>query len=204
RLPELEQPLRSLTAAHPGVVALRCALVATLIQAGRTDEARIEFEAVMSAGLPGIPRDNTHIVALTLLADAAARLRDGRRARSLYAWMRPYAGRWVVSPTAAALWPVERSLGLLAGAFGAFDEGLAHLAAARATAELAGALPTLALTGLDEARILTLRDAPGDHGRVTVRSREARLLAEELDMRHVAIEAAQLETGSADAVTAPG
>ncbi len=203
RLPELEQPLRSLTAAHPGVVALRCALVAALVQAGRTEDARVEFDAVMSVGLPGIPRDNTHIVALSLLAEAAAWLGDQRRARWLYAWLRPYSGRWAVSPTAAALWPVERSLGLLAGSFGAFDAGLAHLAAARATAEPAGALPTLALTSLDEARLLALRDAPGDRARVTVRSREARLLAEELGMRHVATEAAQLETGSSDAVAAP-
>jgi class 3 adenylate cyclase len=202
RLPELEQPLRGLVSAYPEVVGLRCALVVALVQAGRSDQARAELDAIMAAGIDAIPRDNTYVIGLTLLAEAAAQLDDATAARSLYQRLKPLMGRWVVSPTAAALWPLDRTLGILAGTDGAFDLALAHLSAGRAVAERVDALPTLALTALDEARVLAARQAPGDPERVVARAREARLLAEHLEMRHVAEQAARLEAGSKDTRTA--
>jgi class 3 adenylate cyclase len=202
RLPELEQPLRGLVATYPEVAALRCALVVALVQAGRDDEARAELAVVTAAGLDAIPRDNTYVIGLALLAEAAAELADAATARGLYERLKPLMGRWVVSPTAAALWPLDRTLGILAAADGAFDLALAHLAAARAVAELVDALPTLALTALDEARVLAARRAPEDRERAVARAREARLLAEHLQMHHVVSAAARLEAGSTDKRTA--
>ncbi len=203
RLPELEQSLRRLVGAYAEVVALRCALVVALVQSGREDAARAELAAVVAVGLDSIPRDNTYVIGLSLLAEAASQLADAATARSLYDRLKPLMGRWVVSPTAAALWPLDRTLGILAAAGGAHDLALAHLNAGRAVAERVDALPTLALTALDEARVLAARRAPGDQERALARAREARLLAEHLEMSQVVRQAAPLEAGETDPRTGP-
>ena len=202
RLAELEAPLRALSDAHPGMVALRCALAALLAQAGREEEARGELEHLTAAGLDGLPLDNTHIVMLALLAEVASELEDVAAAAALRGWLEPYAGRWIVSPGAAALWPVERSLGRLAGAGGDVESALAHLAAARLQGERLHAPPTVALTKLDEARLLAARGHPGDVERTARLAGEARVLAEELGMEAVAREASRLASGTAEAAPA--
>jgi tetratricopeptide (TPR) repeat protein len=194
RLAELEPPLRALSDLHPGMVALRCTLTVLLVQSGREDEARAELERLTRAGLAGLPRDNTHLVMLALAADAATDLGDEALAAEVYGWLEPYAGRWVVSPGAAALWPVDRSLGRLAGALGELDRARQHFAEARRQGRRLGALPTIALTAIDEA---TLVAAAGDAAEASRLAGEARALAEELGMAGVADAAVRL-TGPAE------
>jgi tetratricopeptide (TPR) repeat protein len=203
RLAELEVPLRALSDAHPGMVGLRCVLPVLLVQDGREQEARGELERLTAAGLDGLPLDNTHIVALALLAEVAADLADEERAAAIYGWLEPYAGRWVVSPGAAALWPVERSLGRVAGVMGETDRALAHIAQARHQGERLHALPTVALTALDEAALLAARGEPADAERVAHLAGEARILAEDLGMGGVAREAARLTGDTAEETEAP-
>jgi hypothetical protein len=203
RLAELEAPLRTLSDAHPGMIVLRCALAVVLVQAGREEEARAELERLTSAGLDGLPRDNTHLVMLALLAEAASDLGDETRAAAAYGWLEPYAGRWVVSPGATALWPVDRSLGRLAGAVGEVDRALEHLAEARRQGERLRALPTLTLTALDEAALLAGRAEPGDAERASRLAGEARALAEELGMERAQREAERLETATGATGPAP-
>jgi hypothetical protein len=135
---------------------------------------------------------------LAMLAEVAVELGDEARAATLYEWLEPYAGRWVVSPAAAALWPVERSLGRVAGVVGETDRALAHLAEARRQGERLRVLPTLALTALDEAALLAARGEPADAERVALLAGEARILAEDLGMDGVAREAARLTSGPAE------
>ncbi len=195
RLAELEEPVRAMTAAYPDLVALRAGLVALLLQAGRPDEARIEFERVLGGGHGALPRNNTHILTLALLVDAAAELEDGERSRALHEALAPYSGRWVVAASTTALWPVDRSVGRAAGAGGRVDVAMRHLAAARAQAVAADALPSLALIALDVARLLA---GQGDSGGASEQAAEARLLAQSLGMGRVAAEAAALEAVLAD------
>ncbi|HWX74846.1 MAG TPA: hypothetical protein VNZ05_06045, partial [Solirubrobacteraceae bacterium] len=136
---------------------------------------------------------NTHIVALALLGEVAAELGDAQRARKLYDWLEPYDGRWVVAPNAAALWPVSRSLARLATVSGEFERARTHLIDAREQAERAGALPSLALAALDEARLLHVSEPQGDPRRVSSLARQARELAQELDMGLVVDAATLLE-----------
>jgi tetratricopeptide (TPR) repeat protein len=192
RMTELEAPLRALSDAHPGMVALRCALAVLLVQDGREEEARGELERLTAGGLDGLPRDNTHVVMLALLADTASDLGDETRAAQLYEWLAPYGGRWVVSPGAAALWPVERSLGRAAAAVGDTGKALEHFAHARQQGERLHALPTVALTALDEAALLAGRGEPGDTERVAELAGQAAALGEELGMEGVRAEAASL------------
>ncbi len=101
RLPELEQPLRSLAASRPEMVGYACALAAMFTQAGRPAEAQAELERLTASGLDGFPKDCTHLLMLALAGDVAAELQDAERSRQIYEWLTPYSGRWVVSAGAS-------------------------------------------------------------------------------------------------------
>ena len=149
RLPELQDPLRGMVMAHPEMVGFRSALAAALVQSGSREEAGEELERLTARGLAGFPRDSSHVVMLALTGYVASELDDRQRADDLYRWLEPYAGRWVVSPGAFALWPVQRSLGRLATAAGRLDTGArAHRRRPQAEPER----PSAALRRADGAR----------------------------------------------------
>ena len=182
RLPELHQSLRELAASRPEMVGYRCALAAMLVQAERPAEARDELERLTAAGLDGFPRDCTHLLLLALTGEVAAELGDRDRTRLVYEWLLPYSGRWVVSAGAGALWPVDRSLGRLALAMGMPELALDHVAGARSEGERLGALPSVALTALDEARIRHARGQAEELDQIRDLTREALDLAQQLGM----------------------
>jgi tetratricopeptide (TPR) repeat protein len=193
RLAELLDAITAITELHPGVVAFQVARALSLIQARRPQEASAELERLTSSGLAGIPRDNTHVLMLALLGEVAAELAADEQARQLFAWLEPYAGRWVVSPGAAALWPVDRSLGRLATVVGAHTAAEGHLRRAREQAARAGAIPSTALVALDEARLLLARGVAADRARAGELAREARELAQRIGMGSVVDAATLLE-----------
>jgi tetratricopeptide (TPR) repeat protein len=193
RLPELEQPLRTLAASRPEMVGYACALAAMLSQAGRPAEAQAELERLTASGLDGFPKDCTHLLMLALIGDVAAELGDAARARQIYEWLTPYSGRWVVSAGASALWPVDRSLGRLATAAGSLDVALNHIASARAQSERAGAMPAATLAMLDEARVLLARGRAEDHDHIRRLARQILEQAQQIGMGGVVDAAVALE-----------
>ena len=197
RLPELEQPLRTLAAARPEMVGYACAHAAMLSQAGRPAEAQAELERLTASGLDGFPKDCTHLLMLALIGDVAAELQDAPRARQIYDWLAPYGGRWVVSAGASALWPVDRSLGRLAIAAGSIDVALHHIASARAQSERAGAAPSATLAMFDEARALLARGRPEDRDVIRRLAREVLEQAQRIGMGWVvdAVVALEVELG---------
>lgn len=197
RLPELEVTLRAMAAAHPEMVALRSALAILLVQDGRRAEARDEIERLTARGLAGFARDCTQLVTLALVGEVAAELGDRLRARTVYEWLEPYSGRWLVSPGACAVWPVDRSLGRLATVAGWPEKAVEHTALAREQSERVGAVPCVALTALDEARTLQTRGRLEDAGRVLELIGQARDLAQTLGMGLV-VDAATLVEASLD------
>ncbi len=182
RLPELEQPLRAMTASRPELVGYRCALAAMLIQAGRPAEARDELERLTEDGSDGLPKDCTYLLMLALTGDVAAELGDAERSHRLYGRLADYSGRWVVSAGAFALWPVDRSLGRLAITMGSPEIALQHIAQARAQSERVGAAPSVALVTLDEARARRARGRPEDLARARELAGEALGRAQTLGM----------------------
>jgi len=193
RVGELEEAVRALANRHPGMVALQCTLALILVQSGRRAQARAELERLTSAGVSGFPRDNTHILMLALISEVAADLGDQERSRLLHSWLEPYAGRWVVSPGAAALWPVDRTLGRLATIHAPPEVALALIHRAREQAAGVGALPSLALAALDEAHLLSLRGGPEDAAGAAALAAKARTLAQDLGMGLVVDAATLLE-----------
>jgi hypothetical protein len=196
RLAELEDTVRTLANRQPGMIAVQCVLAMILVQTGRHTQARAELERLTGAGLAGFPRDNTHILMLALLGDVAAELADCERSRLLYSWLEPYAGRWVVSPGAAALWPVDRALGRLATVFAEADVALHWIRRGREQAARVGALPSIALAALDEAHLRWRHGGGRDDGTVAALAAEARRLAQDLGMGLVVDAATLLEVAA--------
>ena len=188
RLPEVGEQARAFAAASPELVATRCVVILLDALTDRPEQARRELDRLAADdGFARLPRQNTLMVALVLLAEVAHRLDHRPAARELERILAPFSGRLVVSPSAAVLWPVDRSLALVAATGGDADGALARVEAARGLARDAGLRPALALLALDEARLLHARDP----ARARELAGEAAALAAELGMPGLAADAAE-------------
>ena len=100
----------------PARPAWRAGLATLLCDTGRPDEAASSC-ARSPAGFGDIPPDGDWMIAVTLLADVAAELRDAEPAAALYELLEPYSASNVVIGTGAVcLGSVARYLGRLAQA----------------------------------------------------------------------------------------
>jgi DNA-binding SARP family transcriptional activator/tetratricopeptide (TPR) repeat protein len=155
RLAELEQPARELVASNPHRPAWRAALATLLWEAGRTDEAREEFELLAGGAFANIPEDGDWLIAITLLAETAAHLGDRERAGQLYDLLLPYrSGNVVIGLATVCLGAAARILGGLAKTIGDTAAAAEHYELAL---EANAALRTpvyLAHTQLDYAELL--------------------------------------------------
>ena len=81
RLAEVEGAVRGFIELYPAIPAWRSALALLLVELGRPDEARAEFEQVASGGFAAFPRDANWLIAITLMAEVCGALGDAERAR---------------------------------------------------------------------------------------------------------------------------
>jgi DNA-binding SARP family transcriptional activator/tetratricopeptide (TPR) repeat protein len=191
RLAEVEPAVRRFVELYPRLVAWRAALALLLVELGREDEARAEFEAL--ADLDDLPRDANWLIGVTLLAEVCGALGDSVRAEPLYALLEPYAGRNVVVGRAATSnGSASRLLGILAAAMGSWELAEGHFISALAMHERMGARPWVARTQLAYAEMLLTRRQRGDKARARELLAEAVATAEELGMPVVAQRARDL------------
>src|SRR5918912_589651 len=113
RLPEVEAMTRRFADALPGMFVWRAALTRVYCEVGREPEARREWERLAADGFACIPRNDSWMFALALLAEVCALFRDTERAAALYDLLEPYGDRNVVPIHSAFAGPVSRYLGLL-------------------------------------------------------------------------------------------
>ena len=182
---EIGDTVRAYAAGAPAMPAWRAGLAAALADAGRREEALLEFDRLAADDFAALPRDTLWLAAMTLLTEAVLALELPDRALALHAKLAPFAGRNAVLPTVGFLGPVEMWLGILAAVAGRDAQALEHFAAARARAMRDGARTAVTRTAIEEAAVL-LRDG-GD----AARARAQELLqiaadgAEEMDLpRH--------------------
>ena len=193
---------RAYAAASPAMPAWRAALAAALADAGRHEEARLEFDRLRADDFAALPRDNLWFGAMAMLTDAVVALNLPEEAMVLHAQLAPFAGRNVVLPTIATLGSVEMWLGILARVAGRDGQALEHLVAARAIATRDGARLNLAHIALEEATLLARS------GGATARARTTELLdgceasCEALGLTRIGERAAALRA-SLDEVVAP-
>jgi tetratricopeptide (TPR) repeat protein len=151
---EMGELVRAYAAGSPAMPVWRAGLAAALADAGRCDEARLEFDRLVADDFAALPRDNLWSTAMALLSETIVALDLREHAIAVHTQLAPFAGRNVVLPTVAFLGPVEMWLGILARVAHRDDEALEQLAAARVRATRDGARPTLARIAVEEAAVL--------------------------------------------------
>ena len=163
RLAEVEGAVRGFIELYPAIPAWRGALALLLVELGRPDEARAEFEQAAEGGFAAFPRDANWLIAITLMAEVCGALGDPARAEELYRLLEPYAGNnVVVGRNATNYGSASRLLGLLAATRG--ENGLAehHYDQAQEMHAKMGARPMQARTQVSYAELLLDRRGPGD------------------------------------------
>ena len=201
RLAEVEPAVRRFVEMYPMLVAWRAGLALLLVELGREDEARAEFEAL--ARLEDLPRDANWLIGVTLLAEVAGALGDGARAEPLYSLLEPFAGRNVVVGRAATCnGSASRLLGILAAAMRSWELAEGHFINALAMHERMGAGPWVARTQLAYAEMLLTRRRRGDRARARGLLEDANATADTLGMPVVAGRAREL-AAAAGTVGAP-
>ncbi|HEX5618985.1 MAG TPA: AAA family ATPase [Solirubrobacteraceae bacterium] len=206
RLSEVEPAVRRFIDIYPMLQAWRAALALLLVELGRLDEARTEFETLAADELP---RDANWLIGVTLLAEVCGALGDGERAEGLYALLEPYAGRNVVVGRAATCnGAASRLLGILATAMREWERAEGHFISALAMHERMGAKPWVARTQLAYAEMLLARRQRGDKARARELLADAVLIADALGMGVVAQRARDLvpagAAGPGGAIAASG
>jgi tetratricopeptide (TPR) repeat protein len=183
RLAEVEGAVRGFIELYPALPGWRCALALLLVELGRPEEARREFERVAATHFADIPRDANWLIGITLLAEVCGALGDGERAGELYELLRPYAGRNViVGRNATNNGSASRLLGLLATARGEWDLAERHFEEAQAMHAHMGARPWHARTQVGYAEMLLARGRADDATRASEMLADAILVADALGM----------------------
>jgi len=183
---EIGEVVRAYAAGAPAMPIWRAGLAAALADAGRREEALLEFDRLAADDFAALPRDTLWLAAMTLLTETVLALELPDQALVLHAKLAPFAGRNAVLPTAAFLGPVDLWLGILAGVAGRDVQALEHFAAARTRALRDGARTAVTRAAIEEAAVL-LRDG-GDVARARAQELLTRAAGEAEDMglpRHV-------------------
>jgi DNA-binding winged helix-turn-helix (wHTH) protein len=163
--------------------------------AGQRDEARAGLAEIARDEFAAIPENTLFLLWMGHLAQVCALVEDERCAPVLLRLLEPYADRfWGVGAGAVVLGHGGRYVGLLHATLGSVAAATRHFERAIAENERARALPWLAATQVDLARLLL---APAQGGRDTrarglALAEAARASATRLGMRQLALDAATL------------
>ena len=188
-LDDLAIATEALSAEFREVRAWRIGAVLLQAEAGRESAAQ-ELTELAAQGFAELPHDLTWLAGMGMLSETAVLLGDAASAAMLYGLLRPYGDRCVVLGYGLACWgSIARNLGLLATALRRWDDARAHFETALQVNGRMGARPWVAHTQHDYARLLLMRDAPGDRELALQLLARALETAQKLGMRRLADQA---------------
>jgi eukaryotic-like serine/threonine-protein kinase len=168
RFGELESTLRGFIVKNPLIVFARCALQLILLQQGRPDDARSEFDRLAENEFRLVQRDWNWLPSMFVLADVCADVGDIERARILFRLLAPFASRNAMLGNVYTFGSVAFALGRLATVLGGFEDAEAHFESALAANRRIRATVWVGHTQCELASLLLTRDAEDD----CVRARE--------------------------------
>jgi class 3 adenylate cyclase len=183
RVGEFEQVVLQRLGEMPGLRSWQAALVVLYLDTNRPDQAREWFERLAAEDFADIPKDTQWLVTLMLVAHAARRLGDARRAARIYEILEPYALRQITVGFAFLCeGSASISLGETAAAMGRWDDAERHFEQALSFDERTGTRPWLARTQYEYASMLHERAGPGDDDNAALLVNQALATSEELGM----------------------
>jgi hypothetical protein len=140
----------------------RCALAHIHADLGDACRAQAAIDDLAANDFAAIQRDNEYLFALAFIADALDTLGDVDAAAVLYDLLVPYERLNAMNADEVATGSVSRTLGVLAATLSRWDDGSRHFETAIVRNREMGALPWLAHSQHDHAKVLLSRDLPGD------------------------------------------
>jgi tetratricopeptide (TPR) repeat protein len=191
RLGEVVDLLTGAVDDNPGIPGLRAQLAGAYCELGRHSEAAALLDADIVDGFTDFPYDPLWLVAMSLLAEACARLGRAEPATLLYRRLAPWRDQMPYAGS-AIFGSVNYYLGLLATTMGLFDEAERHFSEAAAHHERIGAAYWLAVTRLGWAGMLKQRQCPADAARAASLRDQTLAAARELGFTVVERDAAAL------------
>ena len=171
---------------------LRCALADALLELGDEPGARAVYGELAADRFSALPRDCEWLFALSLITPVCAAFGDVERAEILYEYQVPYAARPAFAVHDGEAGAVSRALGILAAVLRRLDDAERHFRDALAMNHRMGALPWIAYTQHEYAKMLLARDAQGDHHSAIELLHEAQRECGELEMVNLAGKVADL------------
>jgi class 3 adenylate cyclase/tetratricopeptide (TPR) repeat protein len=192
---DLVEMAKGFTDQYPTLPGWRAGVALLYSDLSRHEEARREFEFLAADDFENLPKDSNWLVTMAELAEVCAALGDKARAAILYRLLSPYRSRNVVvgfTTPVACSGAVCRHLGILATTVGSWNEAGQLFEDAIEMNTRMGARGWVAHTQLDLARLLHQRDEPGDRQRAVGLLDAAHQNAEELGMRTLAQQVADL------------
>jgi class 3 adenylate cyclase/tetratricopeptide (TPR) repeat protein len=182
RLAEYEPQQRAFVAQNPLIVFGRCRLQLSLIQLGRLEEARSEFENLAKDEFRQLQRDWNWLPSMFVLAEVCVELGEAEHAEILYRLLAPYSSRNATVGYIYTYGSVAFALGRLAALCRRFDDAEAHFEAALAGNRKIRATLWVAHTQCELASLLLTRDQGDDRERAHGLIASARQTAEALDL----------------------
>jgi tetratricopeptide (TPR) repeat protein len=158
----VEPEMREIAAAHPARRVFACTLAHIHARQGRLDEAGRELDELAAENFSRVHFDQEWLLAMSLVAETATLLGRDDLAPWLYESILPYRTFNAIDLPEGTRGTLARYLGQLATLLERWDTAEGHYVDAMARNESMGALPWLALTRRDYARMLLARGAPAD------------------------------------------
>lgn len=122
------------------------------MELGDLDRAAREFERFAVREFAGVAQDELWLISMAYAAEVCTRLKDARRADTLFRHLEPYRGRLLVfGPCVLCAGPIDRYLGMLLVTLGAHHEATGFFQAAVDQTRSIDALPWLARSLYDAA-----------------------------------------------------
>jgi tetratricopeptide (TPR) repeat protein len=192
-LADVREPIERYVAEYPTFFIFRCILANLYSQLGRQADARHELDRLAADDFAALEVGTEWHFGANLLAEVCAALGDGRRAARLYEALSPYGDCIVMALPEFSLGSASRYLGLLAHTMSRWDDAALYFNHALKMNASMGALPWVAHTQHDYARMLLARDNAGDKRLALHMIAQARKAYNELGMKSWAKKASTVE-----------
>jgi DNA-binding SARP family transcriptional activator len=161
-LEESEPEISGVAGEYPARVVFRCALAHIHARLGRLADARAAVHELAPDDFAAVPFDQEWFFGMSLLTETAVRLEEGDAAAALYRQLLPWSALHASDHPEGYRGSLSRDLGQLAALLERWDDAERHFEDALAMNAKAGALPWLAHTQADYARMLRARGGDDD------------------------------------------
>jgi DNA-binding SARP family transcriptional activator len=162
RVGEIERLIDDAVCEFPTRPVFRCALAEIHARVGDTSRAQDDIRDLAPDDFAAIQRDNEFLFSLAFLTHAVDSLGDLHAAAVLYDLLVPYAHLNAMNADEVGTGSASRTLGILARALSRWDDATRHFEAAIVHNQRMGALPWLAHTQHDYAKMLLARGTRHD------------------------------------------